>query len=114
MSNKVYDAAKWVALIALPAAGTLYYALALIWGFPEADKVVGSVTAVDAFLGVVLGLAARSYNNSEAKYDGTLHVDETDTSIIHQLELTTPPEELSKKDDVIFKLSPKHVKPYDA
>jgi hypothetical protein len=34
MSNKVYDVLKWIAMIFLPALGTLYFALAKIWGFP--------------------------------------------------------------------------------
>ena len=61
MSNKVYDVLKWIAMILLPALGTLYFALAGIWGFPYAEQVVGTITAVDTFLGVVLGIASESY-----------------------------------------------------
>ena len=63
MSNKVYDVLKWVAQILLPALGTLYFALASIWGFPAAEAVVGTITAVDAFLGVLLGISTASYNS---------------------------------------------------
>lgn len=62
MSNKLYDALKWIALILLPAVGTLYFALAGIWGFPYAEQVVGTVTAVDTFLGVILGISSSQYN----------------------------------------------------
>lgn len=62
MSNKVYDIIKWVAQYVLPAAGTLYFALATIWGFPEGEKVVGTITAIDTFLGVILGLSSSNYN----------------------------------------------------
>ena len=62
MSNKTYDILKWIALILLPALGTLYFALAGIWGFPYAEQVVGTITAVDTFLGVVLGISAANYN----------------------------------------------------
>lgn len=110
MTNKVYDATKWVALIGLPAAGTLYFALAGIWGLPAAEQVVGTVTAVDLFLGTVLGLAARSYNKSDARFDGNLEVNSTDSSIIHQLEITTPPDDLGKKDSITLKVVPKHAK----
>ena len=55
MSNKLYDVLKWIALVALPAIGTLYFALAGIWGFPYGEAVVGTLTAIDAFLGAVLG-----------------------------------------------------------
>lgn len=62
ISNKVYDALKWVAQIFLPALGTLYFALASIWGFPYAEQIVGTITAVDAFLGVILGISTMQYN----------------------------------------------------
>ncbi len=61
MSNKVYDVLKWIALVALPALGTLYFALAGIWDLPWAEQVVGTVTAVDTFLGVILGISSMHY-----------------------------------------------------
>ena len=62
MSNKMYNILKWVAMILLPALGTLYFALAGIWGFPYAEQVVGTITAVDTFLGVILGISTMQYN----------------------------------------------------
>ena len=62
MSNKVYDILKWIALFLLPAIGTLYFALAGIWGFSYGEQVVGTITAVDTFLGVVLGISTARYN----------------------------------------------------
>lgn len=62
MNDKVYDILKYVAQIALPAAGTLYFALAGIWGFPYGEEVVGTITAVDTFLGVLLGISSANYN----------------------------------------------------
>lgn len=70
MSNKVYDALKWVAQLLLPALGTLYFALAGIWGWPYADAVVGTITAVDTFLGVLLGISASTYNKQSAETKG--------------------------------------------
>ena len=61
MSNKVYDILKYVAQIVLPALGTLYFALAEIWGFPYAKEIVGTVTAIDAFLGAILGISSANY-----------------------------------------------------
>ena len=61
MSNKVYDVMKWIAQLLLPAAGTLYFALAQIWGLPYGEEIVGTITAVDAFLGVVLGISTMQY-----------------------------------------------------
>lgn len=63
MTNKIYDILKFIAQIVLPALGTLYFALAAIWGFPYGEQVVGTITAVDAFLGAVLGISTYVYNN---------------------------------------------------
>lgn len=61
MPCKIYDALKFIAQILLPAVGTLYFALAGIWGFPYPEQVVGTITAVDTFLGVVLGISSAKY-----------------------------------------------------
>ena len=61
ISNKTYDILKWVALYLLPALGTLYFAIASIWGLPAGDKVVGTIPALDTFLGVILGISTSQY-----------------------------------------------------
>lgn len=61
LSNKWYDALKWIAQILLPALGTLYFALAGIWGFPYAEQIIGTITAIDTFLGVLLGISTMQY-----------------------------------------------------
>ena len=61
MSNKIYDVLKWIAMVVLPAIGTLYFALAGIWGFPYAEQIGGTITAVVTFLGVVLGISSAQY-----------------------------------------------------
>lgn len=65
MSNKIYDILKWVALLFLPAVGTLYFALAGIWGLPYGEQIVGTITAVDTFLGVILGISSANYNKNK-------------------------------------------------
>lgn len=65
MSNKVYDVLKWVAQYLLPALGTLYFALAGTWDLPYGEEVVGTITAVDTFLGVVLGISTAQYNKKQ-------------------------------------------------
>lgn len=64
LSNKVYDVLKWIAMYLLPAAGTLYFALSGIWGLPYGEEVVGTITAVDTFLGVILGISSATYNKA--------------------------------------------------
>ena len=65
MSDKVYDVLKWIALILIPAIGTLYFALAGIWGFPYAEAIVGTLTAVDTFLGAILGISTSMYKKNQ-------------------------------------------------
>ena len=66
MSNKMYDVLKWIAMVFLPAIATLYFALAGIWGFPYGEEIVGTITAVDTFLGVLLGISAAQYNKKNS------------------------------------------------
>lgn len=62
MKNKTYDILKWIAQILIPAIGTLYFSLAGIWNFPYPEEVVGTLTAIDTFLGVLLGISSYNYN----------------------------------------------------
>lgn len=62
LSNKVYDILKWLVIIVLPAAATLYAALAAVWAWPYPDEVVTTITAVDTFLGAVLCISTAKYN----------------------------------------------------
>lgn len=67
MTNKTYDVLKWIAQYFLPALGTLYFALANIWNLPFGEEVVGTITAIDAFLGVLLGISTMQYNKTIKK-----------------------------------------------
>lgn len=67
LTNKVYDVLKWIARYLLPALGTLYFALAGIWGFPYGEQIVGTFTALDAFLGVILGISTAQYNKEKGE-----------------------------------------------
>lgn len=74
MSNRVYDILKFFAQILLPAIATLYFALAQIWNLPYAEQIVGTITAIDAFLGAILGISSVNYKkrleeNEEEDYD---------------------------------------------
>lgn len=67
MSNKTYDILKFTAQIFLPALGTLYFALSQIWGLPYGEQIVGTITAIDTFLGALLGISSINYNKKEEK-----------------------------------------------
>lgn len=62
LKNGIYDCLKWIAQIVLPAIATLYFALASIWGLPYGEQIVGTITAIDAFLGAILGISTANYN----------------------------------------------------
>lgn len=64
LSNKAYDILKWIAQLLLPAVATLYFALAGIWGFPYGEQIVGTITATDTFLGVILGISTAQYKKA--------------------------------------------------
>lgn len=61
MSNRTYDVLRDIAQLILPALGTLYFALAGIWGFPYGEQIVGTIAAIDAFLGAVLKISSIQY-----------------------------------------------------
>ena len=67
LNNKVYDALKWICLIVLPALAALYSALAGAWGWPHTKEVVVTITAIEAFLGALLGLSTAQYNKAANK-----------------------------------------------
>ena len=64
MSNKVYDVLKWIALVVLPALAILYGSLAGIWNLPYAEQIPDTITAVDLFLGVLLGVSSATYKKA--------------------------------------------------
>ena len=66
LSNKAYDALKWIAMIFLPACGALYFGLSQIWGMPFGEEIVGTISIVDTFLGALLGISSDRYWKDKA------------------------------------------------
>lgn len=67
MTNRTYDIMKEIAQIWLPALATLYFTLASIWGFPYAEQIVGTISAIDVFLGAVLKISTINYLKGDDK-----------------------------------------------
>lgn len=104
-SNKTYDTLKWVSQILLPGLGTLWFTVSSIWGLPFSHEVLGTITAVDLFIGGLLGLSQSSYTG-----DGTMIIDTSNPDRdIYRMELTNPIEDLSNKESVMFKVQHGHV-----
>ena len=60
--NKVYDILCYISRYVLPGLGTLYFALSQIWGLPYGEQIVGTIAALNAFLGILLGISTYQYN----------------------------------------------------
>lgn len=65
MSNKTYDTLKYIALYALPALATLILTLGGIWNIPYSEAIAGTVTAIDTFIGALIGISAKNYKEGE-------------------------------------------------
>lgn len=68
ISNNTYDTLKWIAQILLPALAVFVIAFNGLWNIPNQDSIAGTIMAVDAFLGALLGISSKGYS------DGDLHV----------------------------------------
>lgn len=102
LSNRMYDILKWITTLLLPALGTLYFALASIWGFPYGEQIVGTLAAITTFLGVSLKISSANYTG-----DGMLVVDTSgENSDIYRLDLNIPVEDLAKKKTITFNVNP--------
>ena len=107
MHNKVYDFLKWVSLVLLPAFATLYFAMAQIWHLPNGSEVIATVTALDTFLGALIGISGSQYSKNVANSDaGYINIDtESDTKDVLSLILADKPTSLINKDRVTFKVT---------
>lgn len=109
ISNGTYDLLKKVVTLGLPGLATLYTALSAAWGsdvFPNPEAVVSTLAALAVFGGVVISMTTKSWNNSEAKFDGALTTTGVDPDTGHpslQLSITTDPNLLAGKDFIRLK-----------
>jgi len=77
INSKAYDFLKWVALVVLPALAALILTLGITLNWSDAQVVAGVVTAVDTFLGAVLGKSANNYQSKQNIGDLVLLQDPT-------------------------------------
>ena len=67
LNDKVYNVLKWISLYVLPALATLYFTLSSIWGLPYTEQVIGTLTAIETFIGIILGISTSQYNKLQGK-----------------------------------------------
>lgn len=101
MNSKTYDILKPVALIWLPALATLYFAVASIWGIPGTTNVIGTLSAIDAFLGAVLGISTKGFSQNG---DGAVLVDSKGLKGIQAPNLAL--EDVMAKKQLVLKVVP--------
>lgn len=105
LKPEIYDPLKFFTQIVLPALGTLYFALAGIWGLPAAEEVVGTIVALDAFLGVVLQLSSSAYSKDD-NMEGIMNVIKApDGRKTFALHLNSDPHNLEDADVIRFKVN---------
>jgi len=100
-NTKVYDILKWIAQFLLPGVGTLYFGISKIWGLPYGAEIVGTITAVDAFLGILLGISSANYIG-----EGTVQVDTTRAKDLYRLDLNVPVEDVAGMKQVTLMVNP--------
>jgi hypothetical protein len=97
ISNKFYDVLKFIAQYVLPGLATLYFGIAGIWGLPYAQQVVGTILAIDAFLGALLGLVVSRYKKPASKK--AKHVQ---SAFVKPVETSYSPQLTGKTYDVLY------------
>lgn len=71
LPNKWYDVLKWVAQILLPALASFIIGFGQIWdgiiNIPYPAEIAATVTLIDTFLGVLLGISSSNYYKGDAE-----------------------------------------------
>lgn len=105
LSDKVYNIIKWLTVYVLPPLGTLYFALSGIWGFPFGEEIVGTIVAIETFLGAVIGISTYTYNKTGAGIQGTLMIDDTNPNLPYtQLSFDKTIAKIASEDTVTLKV----------
>ena len=103
ITNKMYDAIKWIVVIVIPAIITLYATLGNIWNFPRVEQITASLAAIDVFLGAIMQISSSKYNKT---YDGVLHVDTvTDEEADKYLFEVDDLDNITDKDKITLKIN---------
>lgn len=101
LSDNTYKTLKYIAQYVLPALGTLYFALASIWGLPYGEQIVGTISAINIFLASVLGISAYQYDKAGKNISGTLYLDDLpDESVDSFIKFDKPEEEIADKSTI--------------
>ena len=68
-NSKLYDALKWIALVALDALGVAYESLAQVWNLPYGDEIMKTCTIVSILIGALIGVSSQKYNKKMLDFE---------------------------------------------
>lgn len=102
--NTIYDKLKWIVQIVFPAIASAYFGLAAIYGWANAEQVVGTIAVATTFFGVLLGISSHQYHNNPSSYDGVVDISEQDGIDVFSLELNTAVEDIRDGDSFSLKV----------
>lgn len=97
LSGRTYEWFKFVATVLLPAAATMYLTLGDLWDFPRTQQVVGTITALNAFLGILIKISSNQYQRDDKNFDGVLVIDDSGPKTVVQTQFTVDPRDLTKQ-----------------
>ena len=70
-NSKLYDALKWIALVALDALGIAYESLSQVGNVPFGDEVMKTCTIFSVLIGTLIGVSSHKYKNIKVDDDTT-------------------------------------------
>lgn len=108
LGEKWYNRGKWVVMLLLPAFSTLYVTIGALWGLPYIQQVVGTSSALALFFGTLLGVSSKTYNNSDARFDGDMVLETNeDGRKLYTIALNEDVNHLDDKKQIVLKMDPR-------
>lgn len=96
LTNNFYDIAKFVAIVGLPALTTLVGTVGAQLGY-DMTAVIAIMTAIDTFLGALLGISTTSYNKAQEQSAIPATVT-TSTEALDEIERTYTLDEIKEEE----------------
>lgn len=106
LSEKAYDFIKKLVQVILPAIGAFYAGLAVLWGLPNPQEVVGSIALLCTFLGVILGISSAKFYRSDDVFDGVAVLTPGENGELEATAgLVTPAKDIAGKSHIVLRVA---------